>query len=69
MVDIEKLVKLNADGTSKALTPKETFVRWAQIVGKQKSLGLELDQIPQLIERLKLRVLNKQVSSHTLKFD
>ena len=69
MIDIEKLVKLNADGTSKALTPKETFLRWAQIVGKQKSLDLELDQIPQLIERLKLRALNKQVSGHFLKFE
>lgn len=34
MQDIEKIVKLNADGTQKALTPKETFLRWALLVDK-----------------------------------
>ena len=69
MQDIEQLVKLNADGTCKALSPKETFVRWAQIVGQQKSLGLELDQIPQLLERVKLRALNRQVTGQAQKHD
>ena len=52
------------------MTDKEIFFRWAESIGRHKSGSTdELDEIPQVIERVKIRELKSITSKQGIKLD
>ena len=68
--DIRKTVRCETEGLQQQMTDKEIFFRWAESIGRHKSGTVdELDQIPQVIERVKIRELKSIVSKQGMKID